>query len=91
MPASRRINFSANIRLLIILIISRDPAHIPWGTVGADFVIESSGVFATKEGASKHLQGGCKLVVISAPADVPMYVFGVNHVSTMTTRKPAQT
>jgi glyceraldehyde 3-phosphate dehydrogenase len=63
----------------IKVFTDRDPAHIPWGSVGADYVIESSGVFANKEGASKHLQGGCKLVVISAPADVPMYVVGVNH------------
>eukprot|EP00435_Cladocopium_sp_Y103_P045394 s3000_g13.t1 len=45
----------------------KDPAQIPWGQVGAMYVCESTGVFCDKEGASKHLQGGCKKVIISAP------------------------
>jgi len=59
----------------------KDPACIPWGASGSDYVCESTGVFTAKEKAELHIKGGCKKVIISAPPKdaVPIYVVGVNH------------
>jgi len=59
----------------------KDPASIPWGAAGANYICESTGVFTAQEKAELHLKGGAKKVIISAPPKdaVPIYVVGVNH------------
>ena len=67
----------------IRLTAERDPSNLKWDEVGADFVVEATGLFLTKETAEKHLAAGAKKVILSAPSkdDTPMFVFGVNHES----------
>jgi glyceraldehyde 3-phosphate dehydrogenase len=64
----------------IRLTQERDPANLKWNEVGADIVIESTGLFLTKETCQKHIDAGAKKVIQSAPSkdDTPMFVFGVN-------------
>ena len=65
----------------ITVFAERNPADIGWASCGADYIIESTGVFLTKEGAQGHIDAGAKKVVMSAPSkdDTPMFVMGVNH------------
>src|SRR3546814_4289062 len=64
----------------IRLTQERDPANLKWNEVGADIVIESTGLFLDKTSAQKHLDAGAKKVILSAPSkdDTPMFVYGVN-------------
>ena len=65
----------------IRLTAVKDPAELKWGDVGADVVIESTGLFLDAATAQKHLAAGAKKVIMSAPSkdETPMFVFGVNH------------
>jgi glyceraldehyde 3-phosphate dehydrogenase len=67
----------------IRLTQEKDPSNLKWSEVGADIVIESTGIFLDKAGGEKHLAAGAKKVIFSAPSkdDTPMFVFGVNHAS----------
>jgi len=67
----------------IRLTQEKDPAALKWDQAGAEVVIESTGLFLTKETAQKHIDAGAKKVVLSAPSkdDTPMFVFGVNDKS----------
>ena len=64
----------------IRLTAVKDPAELKWGEIGADIVIEATGLFLTKDTAQKHITAGAKKVIMSAPSkdDTPMFVFGVN-------------
>jgi glyceraldehyde 3-phosphate dehydrogenase len=65
----------------IRLTAEKDPANLKWNEVGADVIIECTGIFLTTETCQKHIQAGAKKVVQSAPSkdDTPMFVYGVNH------------
>ena len=65
----------------IRLTAVKDPAELKWGEIGADIVVEATGLFLTKEAGEKHLAAGARKVVFSAPSkdDTPMFVYGVNH------------
>ena len=64
----------------IKVFAEKDPADIDWKSCGAEYIVESTGVFTTTDKADAHFKGGAKKVVISAPSkDAPMFVMGVNH------------
>ncbi len=82
---SQEVSFTSDALLVgeksILISNEKDPASLPYKELGVDYVIESTGIFTSKEGASKHLEAGAKRVIITAPAkgEVSTFVMGVNH------------
>lgn len=75
----------------IRLLMEKDPAALPWGDLGVEFVLESTGIFTNMEKCSLHLQGGARYTILSAPAkgEMPTYVYGVNHQNWHNDGRPA--
>ncbi|MDF2456495.1 MAG: gapA, partial [Cytophagaceae bacterium] len=67
----------------IRITAEKDPANLKWNEIGADYIVESTGLFLTQETGQKHIDAGAKKVILSAPAkdDTPTFVMGVNHKS----------
>ncbi|HYN60093.1 MAG TPA: type I glyceraldehyde-3-phosphate dehydrogenase [Rubrivivax sp.] len=67
----------------IRLTAVKDPAELKWGEIGADIIVESTGLFLTEDTCQKHIAAGAKKVIMSAPSkdETPMFVYGVNHAS----------
>ncbi|MFM2073050.1 MAG: glyceraldehyde-3-phosphate dehydrogenase [Actinomycetota bacterium] len=65
----------------LLVLSERDPKNLPWGDLGVDVVIESTGIFTKRDTAAYHLEGGAPLVIVSAPCDGAdaTFVYGVNH------------
>ena len=84
-PLSEKVGLDADVLTVggrrVQLLSDRDPAALPWGSLGVDVVIEATGFFTSREGATKHLEAGAKKVIISAPAQDPdiTIVLGVNE------------
>ena len=65
----------------VVVTAEKEPRNIKWGDYGVEYVLESTGLFLTKEKVQGHLDAGAKYVIMSAPSkdDTPMFVYGVNH------------
>lgn len=65
----------------VLFYAEKDPANIPWGTVGVEYVVDATGIFHSKDKAQAHIDAGAKKVVYTGPSkdDTPMFVMGVNH------------
>jgi len=75
----------------VTMLSVKQPAELPWGDLGVEYVLESTGVFRTTEACEQHLQAGAKQVLLSAPAkgEMPTFVMGVNHEQWVAQGRPA--